>query len=84
MNNLTEAVTDWIRGERIPQSRALIIDELTLIARLCNGWPTATACQWNEAIDAAIESGKVVEFGGLLRVAPVAAPVDEEVQLELF
>ena len=85
MNALTEAVVEWVQGERIPQTRWQVIQGIVLLSRHCQSWPMATADQWGEAIDATCKEGLLVESDGVLRLATAMEPEQtESKQLELF
>ena len=84
MDVLTEAVIDWVKGERIHQTRQELIDSLVLLTRHCDVWPIATPRQWNEAIDSAIEQNLITEVDGKVMLATVTEPEPTKLQLELF
>lgn len=89
MDALTEAVVEWLQGERHGQSRAAMVAEIDRLARNCKLWPAATKAEWEQAIDAALEAELIVVDGMVLRIAPPAKQSSTEApqavkQLELF
>lgn len=84
MNALTEAVVEWVQGERIPQTRFSVIAELRTLANHCTSWPNATISQLNQAIDEAIKQNLITESDGVLRVVAVDSKRTTARQQELF
>lgn len=81
MPDLVSDVVEWVKGERAPISRLAFLLEITQMARINRLWPEASYEQWEEAIEQAITSGKVVENNGKLSLATEPAA---QKQLELF
>lgn len=83
MSALEESIVEWLKGERLPIRRDLLIQEITRLAKHGNLWPLAPASEWHRAIDTAIGNDAIVELDGGLRLA--TEPVkNAEKQLELF
>ena len=85
MDALTEAIVEWIAGERGGQHRAVTLAEITKMASHNKLWPAATVVEWQSAIDRAVASGAIVEKpGGVLITAPVVKEKKLGGQMRLF
>lgn len=82
MANLTDALVEWVAGERVPLSRYRLVEEITRFARHSSAWPSATPRQWGEAVDSAIKHGLLAERDGVIKVVSASEPSAN--QLELF
>lgn len=83
MADLSDALVEWVEGERVPLSRYRLVEEITKFARHSRAWPSATPRQWGEAVDSAIKHGLLAERDGAI-VVVVAATEPSASQLELF
>lgn len=85
MDALTEAIVEWVAGERVQIGRLQLIAEIRHMASHCKLWPHATVSQWNEAIESAVKQNLIVERDGKLSLAPTPAKETQDAkQLDLF
>lgn len=64
--NLPQEITDYLRGERTGLSRINLVRYIQQDADSIGSWSTATAQQWNAAIDEAIKLGLIEQVGSVL------------------
>jgi hypothetical protein len=68
MTDLPKEITDYLRGERAGVGRLNLVRYIQQDADSTGAWSTATAKQWNTAIDEAIKLGLIEQVGSVLLV----------------
>lgn len=84
MDDLIQAVVEWLQGERVPQKRLNVVAELAKMSQLLPEWPTATTGQWSDAVDQAVKKNLIADRNGYLHLVVTEPPKTDEIQLELF
>lgn len=79
----TEALLDFLSGERRPISRATLLTWIARHERINKEWPSLTVTQWENVLDQAINEMLVSDDGAVICL-PKDEPVKRDSQGSLF